>query len=127
MLGRLAVTLNAFLANPRLRILTTGDGEVLGVREGIFMRDWLVASGVPRDSIVVESCSNDTVENILNSTQLLQAHGAQSLVLVTSASHMRRAHALLEAHLQQLGLSWHVGRLAFTGEASAETQIGETI
>lgn len=120
-LGRLAVALKAFRANPRLRILTTGDGEVLGVKESVFMRDWLVASGVPRSVIVVEPYSNDTVENILHSTQLLQSHGAKSLVLVTSASHMRRAHALMEAHLQQLGWNLHVGRIPFARETSVET------
>ena len=121
LVGRLAVALDAYRANPRLKVLTAGDGEVLGVKKSDFMRDWLVAAGVPCSVIVVEHHSSDTVENILNSTPLLQAHGAQSLVLVTSASHMRRAHALMEAHLQQLGWSWHVGRIAFASETSAET------
>lgn len=45
----------------------------------------------------VESSSNDTLENAINSAKLLKADGVQRIYLVTHADHMSRARVNFEA------------------------------
>jgi uncharacterized SAM-binding protein YcdF (DUF218 family) len=53
----------------------------------------LEALGVPAGAIVLERESLDTHENCTNAKPLLDARGADDVLLVTSALHMRRALA----------------------------------
>ncbi len=59
--------------------------------------DWigrfLVKLGVPADAIILESRSRNTRENALFSAAILNSKGWHSVLLVTSADHMRRAMA----------------------------------
>ncbi len=59
--------------------------------------DWigrfLVELGVPTAAIVLETRSRNTRENALFSADILNSRGWQSVLLVTSADHMRRAMA----------------------------------
>jgi len=48
---------------------------------------------VPADRILLESSSRNTFEQALNLRSLLDAHGIERFVLVTSPTHMRRAMA----------------------------------
>lgn len=57
------------------------------------MRDELVRRGVRADRIWVEGRSRTTYENAVYTSELLRARGIAKIVLVTSASHMRRAEA----------------------------------
>jgi uncharacterized SAM-binding protein YcdF (DUF218 family) len=58
---------------------------------GETMRDALVTLGVPRERIIVESVSRTTREEAVVIRPILEAQGAQQVVLVTSQTHMRRA------------------------------------
>jgi len=52
--------------------------------------------GVPREKILVEAKSRDTVENARRAKEILSANGLRRPLLVTSAYHMRRAVAVFE-------------------------------
>ena len=109
----MGVALALYRANPGLRIMTSGDGETLGLKECVVMRNWLISNGVPPDSVMLETESKDTVENLIFSTKLLDAYGAKSVVLVTSASHMHRAYSMLRAYLRQQRLALRVNCHAY--------------
>jgi Uncharacterized conserved protein len=53
------------------------------------LQEW----GVPRSALVLEGRSRTTRENAVNAWQLLSPQGIRSVLLVTSAWHMRRAEA----------------------------------
>ena len=69
------------------RVLVTGDGDCL------YIRDAVVARGVPAEAVEVECLSRDTRENARFSAPILERMGARRIVLVTSWFHMRRAAA----------------------------------
>ncbi|PWK65892.1 YdcF family protein [Aminobacter sp. AP02] len=104
LLDRLGVALKVAEANPSARIMVTGGVPKSGVTEGDVMTKWLVEKGVDRDRILIEDKSKDTVGNVLNVANLLARHNADTVILVTSSSHMRRARTLLEEALRQYDL-----------------------
>lgn len=55
------------------------------------MRDFLERLVVPTSRLIVEDQSRNTYENAVNSARLLRERGITRVVLVTEASHMRRA------------------------------------
>jgi uncharacterized SAM-binding protein YcdF (DUF218 family) len=57
------------------------------------MRSALIDFGVPGSAIVLENASRTTRENMRNSRLLLDSLGIKTVLLVTSALHMRRALA----------------------------------
>jgi uncharacterized SAM-binding protein YcdF (DUF218 family) len=79
------------------RVIVSGrDPDVPAMEMTGGMADLLVALGVPRGSILLESESLDTKENALFSTRMVQGLKAEKTVLVTSAIHMPRAMWLFE-------------------------------
>ena len=65
--------------------------------EASAMRDLLVDLGVPGERVLLEEESRNTRENAVHSAELLRAHGFRKVLLITSASHMRRAFAAFRA------------------------------
>ena len=61
--------------------------------EADWIGQFLVKLGVPADAIVLEPKSRNTRENALFSAAILKDRGWHSILLVTSADHMRRAMA----------------------------------
>lgn len=55
------------------------------------MKQLLEIMGVPENNIWVESNSTNTYENAINSKNLLQKHGINKILLVTSGIHMPRS------------------------------------
>jgi uncharacterized SAM-binding protein YcdF (DUF218 family) len=55
------------------------------------MRDCLVQRGVAPADLVVEAESRSTYENAVECRRLLEDRGIRKVVLVTEASHLRRA------------------------------------
>ncbi|PSH61684.1 hypothetical protein CU102_26825 [Phyllobacterium brassicacearum] len=108
LLDRLDVALKAAQAHPTARIMVTGGQPQAGLTEGDVMMKWLVERGIDRDRILIEDKSKDTVGNVLNVANLLKRHTADSVILVTSSSHMRRARTLLEDALKQYDISANV-------------------
>jgi len=96
--------LAAARANPAATIVVTGGQPQAGVTEADAMMRWLVAHGVDRARVEIEDKARDTVDNALNSAVRIARIQPDGVLLVTSASHMRRARALMEAALVQQGL-----------------------
>ncbi len=72
--------------------------------EAAWLRDFLLVAGVPHDDILVDSTSRNTYENAKNVAMILQQAGIQDTVLlITSASHMRRA----AASFREAGIAIH--------------------
>ncbi|MCK9564150.1 MAG: YdcF family protein [Bacteroidales bacterium] len=61
------------------------------------IRDFLLELGVPASAILLESESLNTEANAQKTRSLLEAHGLEQVLLVTSALHMARSVAEFEA------------------------------
>jgi uncharacterized SAM-binding protein YcdF (DUF218 family) len=79
------------------RVVIAGGGGAHPAAQA--MRDVLVANGVPREAITVESESRSTRENALNLRPILRS--GRRLVLITSDYHMYRAQHVF----QKLGIT----------------------
>lgn len=80
------------------RILVTGGVVAVqgpaGQPESAIMAELLETMGIPADVILQESESLNTVQNAVNSKEILDAEGLESVLLVTSATHMPRSAAI---------------------------------
>jgi uncharacterized SAM-binding protein YcdF (DUF218 family) len=72
---------------------TVNPGEM---PEALAMRQFLGDLGVPASALLLESRSQTTTENAADTARLLQQRGIRTILLVTSALHMRRARGLFE-------------------------------
>jgi uncharacterized SAM-binding protein YcdF (DUF218 family) len=86
----------AFRAGKAPVVLVTGGGAQGQVPEASFISDILVTMGVPRDKIRLETRNRVTRDNSRFTSETLAAMGAKSILLVTSAFHMRRAMLVFE-------------------------------
>ena len=80
------------------KILISGDhGYVTdrGLHEAQQFKDVLVKWGIPKEDILIENISKNTHENAVESKKVLDKEykGKVRVLLITSGSHMRRAHA----------------------------------
>jgi len=77
-------------------LISAGSGELIRTQppEGCMIRDYLLSIGIPETDLLLDSLSDNTHENAVESAKLLAKlpHGSSSL-LITSAFHMRRAAA----------------------------------
>jgi uncharacterized SAM-binding protein YcdF (DUF218 family) len=62
-----------------------------GLAEAFLMKSFLARLGVPENKITMEDRSRDTRENAAFVKKICDARGFKTVLLVTSASHMRRA------------------------------------
>lgn len=79
------------------RIIISGGGPEGEISEAQLMADILVSVGVPRSAMVLEERSRNTHDNAVYTAQLLRDQQLDSVLLVTSAFHMRRALACFAA------------------------------
>ncbi|EFV14429.2 YdcF family protein [Segniliparus rugosus] len=100
LVDRLRKTLEVAQADPAAPIVVTGGKPQNGVTEADAMADWLVGQGVDPGRIHKEDHSASTVQNALNSAEILRSLRPAHLVIVTSANHVRRASALFELAAQ---------------------------
>ena len=80
------------------KILISGnDGHVVdrGLDEAVQFKIVLIDLGIPAEDILVENISKNTYENAVESKKVLANAGFEnaSVLLVTSAIHMRRSEA----------------------------------
>jgi uncharacterized SAM-binding protein YcdF (DUF218 family) len=76
-----------YLAHPFELVILSGAPE----QQGAAMEDLITTLGVPRARIVREGASLTTRENAERSLAILRERGFDTVVLVTSATHLRRA------------------------------------
>ena len=82
------------------RILVSGGNvfDQSGVRgEAFYVKAFLSELGVPAEVVLTEERSRNTYQNAVETSRILAREGWHSLLLVTSASHMPRAHAVFQS------------------------------
>jgi len=79
------------------RVLVTGGAEAGNRSEAEIMRDLLVVMGVPAKAILLEEASRNSYDNAVHTAAMLRQMGADRILLVTSAFHMRRSVAVFAA------------------------------
>jgi len=75
-------------------MLSGGNGLLFndGYRESEAMKDYLLANKIPIIDIIIENTSRNTIENAMNSAEILkEKYNKGTFLLITSANHMRRA------------------------------------
>ena len=87
----------AFHAGLAPLVLACGGRRWSGVCEATWLRDGLVARGVPLEAILRECRSLTTAENAHHAAELLAERGARRVGIVTCDWHMRRALACFRA------------------------------
>ncbi|WP_063014957.1 YdcF family protein [Nocardia kruczakiae] len=93
LIARLQAALVQAMVSPASPIIVTGGNPRGGTTEADAMAGWLVGHGLAPERIHTESRASDTVENAVNSAEMMHALGAGDAVVVTSADHMPRAVA----------------------------------
>jgi uncharacterized SAM-binding protein YcdF (DUF218 family) len=87
-----------YLADKAPMLVLSGGTQLEGeLPESHLMAEKLASIGLSRDALVQESESRTTRENGQQTYALLHQRGIQHILLVTSASHMRRASAVFVA------------------------------
>ncbi len=67
------------------------SGYIYTVQEPKIMRALAISEGVPDQAILLDTNARNTVENVRNVREILDAHGWKRILLVSSPYHMRRA------------------------------------
>ncbi len=81
-------------------LLSGGNIEWLSSRSttpAYEMKELMLFMGVPESALILQDQSQNTAEDVLFSTQILQKRGFERVVLVTSAQHMPRSALLFRA------------------------------
>lgn len=97
LIERLKVALAEYKLNPQAAIIVSGGMPHGGVTESYIMKQWLIKNGVPAPQIYIEDQSKDTVMNAIYSLPIVNKLAAKQIVLISSASHMRRAYSVFTA------------------------------
>lgn len=78
-------------------LVSGGRSDPLQVPEANVLADTLKMMGVPESALLIENTSRTTYENATQSAPMLIAANYRHILLVTSATHMRRSLALFRA------------------------------
>lgn len=113
LIGRLEQTYKAAKLNENAKIIVTGGVQKTGITESYIMKKWLVDRGIEADRIIIEDKARDTVENSLYSVDILKKYNAKKVILITSASHIRRGTALLQEAGNNAGINLLISNLVY--------------
>jgi len=94
-LSRLVYGVTLYKQVPGTNIIISGgsgDPEKQNISEADAMKDMAIALGVPAKDMLIERDSRNTIESV----NALRGFVGKSMVLVTSASHMKRAVAMFK-------------------------------
>lgn len=94
---RLKATLKAFNYNKEAYIIVSGGNPNKNVTEAKAMKIWLQKHNVPKNQIIEEGRSKNTIENALYSMDIVNKRKFNSITLVTTDTHMRRAYVLFKS------------------------------
>ena len=121
LIDRLEQTKAAAQRWPSAPIIVTGGVEQSGRTEGESMKEWLVNNGVAADRIHDENFARTTVENAQYGVEVLASLRASHALLISSASHIRRALTVFQlAAADTLGKDY-----VFAGSGSADKPLAE--
>lgn len=78
------------------KIILSGGADPVryGIASSQGMKIFLINLGIPARNIIAGTKSRNTIENFGEVTTLIKMSGGKSILLVTSALHMKRAHWL---------------------------------
>lgn len=82
---------------PEAKIIVTGGVPRNDKSEGIEMKQWLIAQGIDENRIIAENYATDTVENFIYSRYIIKQAKRNDIVIVSSATHVRRCHVILQS------------------------------
>ena len=95
---------------PGAKILPTGGwGQHFNTTEkphGYYVREYLLANGVPSDDVLECAESSNTIEDAALSKTILERHDINELIVVTSDFHISRAQFLFEKAYPDTRLSF---------------------
>src|ERR1051326_2373459 len=95
-LARFAEGVNLYQQGFGSYLVFSGAAYDNGTSNADVMRDLAVRRGVPESAILEEPQGEDTWGNAIYTREVLEEHGLQSAILVTSPYHLRRAKATSE-------------------------------
>jgi uncharacterized SAM-binding protein YcdF (DUF218 family) len=82
------------------KILISGDSGFMvdkGLKEAFRFKKVLIEEGVPESDVLIETVSKNTYQNAVESKKVLDAiPGEESVLLITSALHMKRSKSCFE-------------------------------
>ncbi|MDP9838136.1 vancomycin permeability regulator SanA [Neorhizobium huautlense] len=85
-------------------VLVSGGTGKEGFSEGLVMRDYTVAQGVPRDRVIMDEFGNTTRATAENAARMMQARGLTTAIAVSQYFHITRTRmALNDAGIGQAG------------------------
>jgi uncharacterized SAM-binding protein YcdF (DUF218 family) len=96
-LARFAEGVNLYRQGFGHYLVFSGAAFDNGTSNADVMHDLALARGVPESAILEEPQGEDTWGNAVYTRQVLQEHGLQSAILVTSPYHLRRAQVTFDA------------------------------
>jgi uncharacterized SAM-binding protein YcdF (DUF218 family) len=96
-LARFAEGVNLFQQGFGRYLVFSGAAYDNGTSNADVMRDLAVQRGIPQGAILEEPLGEDTWGNAVYTRQVLEEHGLQSAILVTSPYHLRRAQVTFDA------------------------------
>lgn len=80
-------------------VFVSGSSPFGGESQSGAMKEFLLELEVPDSWIVEENEARNTYEHAVHLKPLFEERGIRSVIVVTSAWHMRRSRAVLESHL----------------------------
>jgi len=97
---RLLQTYDLLREGKAKNVIVSGGGapaSSMQVVEARVLADQLIAWGIEPERVVVEDRARNTRENAVESAAIVRAHDWKSVLIVTSAFHMPRAHGCFRA------------------------------
>jgi vancomycin permeability regulator SanA len=93
--ARLDRTVELYRAGYFPKVIASGGVGVEGFDEAAVMRDYLVAHGLPRDAVLVDSGGTTTFASAKNAFQMAQPEKFASVLVVSQYFHIPRARLAL--------------------------------
>src|SRR5690348_1768068 len=93
--ARLDRTLELYRAGNFPKIITSGGFGKEGFDEASVMRDYLVANGVPKENVIVDSGGSNTFASAKNTLQIARQQKFDSVFVVSQYFHLPRARMAL--------------------------------
>jgi uncharacterized SAM-binding protein YcdF (DUF218 family) len=102
--SRLDTAIPFFLLGFAYNLIMTGGSQIgactLVRPEALQMKDYAIGAGVPEWAIHTETTSRDTIGNAINvKTELLLPNDWNKILVITSASHVRRCKKIFQCVL----------------------------
>jgi uncharacterized SAM-binding protein YcdF (DUF218 family) len=104
------------------RIILTGGPVRNKYAEARVLADYAAGLGVPRDALIEDDQSRNTLENVTECARIMRAHGWQSVEVIGTKEHLPRAAVLME----KTGLLWST-HAAVTPDRSTKDIVRHTV